>query len=131
MSIQRIGCPPEKLLILYTVVANPARGLLNREIYTECVCEKSGENYTFPVLVRARECRLARQVRPSRPASACCSFLTLKTECGAFLWGSSLYHLYVEQTAPAAAESRACVRENCAMHFYGFFGTAAAFCTTD
>ena len=30
------------------------------------------------------------------------------------------YYLYVEQTAPAAAESRACVRENCAIHFYGF-----------
>ena len=28
--------------------------------------------------------------------------------------------LYVEQTAFAAAESRACVRENCAIHFYGF-----------
>ena len=44
--------------------------------------------------------------------------------------------LYVEQTAPAAAESRACVRENCAIHFYGFLGfnrslTAAAFRTTD
>ena len=40
------------------------------------------------------------------------------------------YYLYVEQTSPAAAESRACVRENCAIHFYGFLGTAAAFCTT-
>ena len=38
LSIQRIGCPPEKLL--YTVV-NPARGLLNREIYTGvCMREK-------------------------------------------------------------------------------------------
>ena len=37
----------------------------------------------------------------------------------------------VLQTAPTAAESRACVRENCAIHFYGFLGTAAAFCTTD
>ena len=30
------------------------------------------------------------------------------------------YYLYAEQTAPAAAESRTCVRENCAIHFYGF-----------
>ena len=46
------------------------------------------------------------------------------------------YNLYVEQTAPAAVESRACVRENCAIHFYGFLGfnrplPAAAFRTPD
>ena len=37
-----------------------------------------------------------------------------------------------KQIAPAAVESRACLRENCAIHFYGFLGfnrplTAAAF----
>ena len=32
------------------------------------------------------------------------------------------YYLYVEQTAPAAVESRACVRENCATHFYVLLG---------
>ena len=47
------------------MVANPARGQLNRE------------NEYFPVRVRAREFGLAGQVRPSRPASAN-SFLTLR-----------------------------------------------------
>ena len=46
-------------------VANPARGQLNREY-----------EY-FPVPVRAREFGLARQVRSSRPASAC-SFSILR-----------------------------------------------------
>ena len=32
--IQRIGCQPEKLLVLYTM-ANPARGLLHRETRTK------------------------------------------------------------------------------------------------
>ena len=34
------------------------------------------------------------------------------------------HNLYVEQTAPttAAVKSRACVRESCAIHFYGFLG---------
>ena len=46
------------------------------------------------------------------------------------------YNLYGEQTAPAAVESRACVRENGAVHFYGFLGfyrplPAAAFRTPD
>ena len=49
------------------------------------------ENYTFPVLVPARECRLARQVRRSRPASASRSFPTLKAECGAYLRDSPSY----------------------------------------
>ena len=46
------------------------------------------------------------------------------------------YNLYVEQTAPAAVEC-ACVRENCAIHFYGFLGfnrplpAAAFFRTSD
>ena len=88
--------------------------------------EKRGENDTFPALVRARECRLARQVCRSRPASACCSFPTLKGECGAYLRDSPSYctilYLHGEQTAPALVESRACVRENCAFHFYGFLG---------
>ena len=35
----------------------------------------------------------------------------------------TVQNLYVKQTVPAAAvESRACVRENCAIHFYGFLG---------
>ena len=46
-------------------VANPARGQANRK------------NGYFPVPVRAREFDLARQVQPSRPASAC-SFSTLR-----------------------------------------------------
>ena len=46
-------------------VANPARAQLNRE------------NKYFSVLVRAWEFGLARQVRPSRPASAC-SFYILR-----------------------------------------------------
>ena len=46
-------------------VANPARGQLSR-----------GNDY-FPLLVRASDIGLARQVRPSRPASAC-SFSTLR-----------------------------------------------------
>ena len=47
------------------------------------------------------------------------------------------YNLCVEQAAPAAAvESRVCVRENGAVHFYGFLGfyrplPAAAFRTPD
>ena len=52
---------------------------------------KMRENYTFPVLVPARECRLARQVRRSRPASASRSFPTLKAECGAYLRDSPSY----------------------------------------
>ena len=32
------------------------------------------------------------------------------------------YYLYVDQTAPAAVESRACVRENCATRFYVLLG---------
>ena len=40
-------------------VANPARGLLNRE------------NEYLPVPIRAREFGLARRVQPSRSASAC------------------------------------------------------------
>ena len=47
------------------MVVNPARDQLNRE------------NEYFPVRVRAREFGLARQVRLSRPASAC-SFSTLR-----------------------------------------------------
>ena len=46
------------------------------------------EKDTLPVLVRAREFRLARQVQRSRSASACCLFSTLKAECGAYLRGS-------------------------------------------
>ena len=47
---------------------------------------RRGENYTFfPVLVPARECRLARQVRRSRPASASWLFPTLKADSGAYL----------------------------------------------
>ena len=101
---------------------------------------KRRENGSFSVLVRARECCLARQIRRSRPASAFRSFPTLKAECGAYLRDPpsySTYNLYVEQTAPpAAVESRACVRENCAIHFYGFLGfnrplPAAAFRTPD
>ena len=46
------------------MVANPARRRLNRE------------NAFFSVPVRASEFGLARQIRPSRPASAC-SFYTL------------------------------------------------------
>ena len=46
-------------------VTSPARGQLNRE------------NEYFPVPVRARDFGLTRQVRPSRPASAC-SFSTLR-----------------------------------------------------
>ena len=46
------------------MVANPARRRLNRE------------SVFFSVLVRASEFGLARQVRSSRPASAC-SFYTL------------------------------------------------------
>ena len=49
------------------------------------------ENDTFPVLVCAREYRLARQVQRSRPASACCSFPTLKADYGAYLRGSPPY----------------------------------------
>ena len=104
--------------------------------------EKRGENGTFPVLVRARERLLARQVRfggpvPRQPAAhsphSRLNVVCLLTELPPHL----LYYLYVEQTAPAAAvESRACIRENCAVHFYGFLGfnrslTAAAFRTTD
>ena len=48
------------------VVANPARGKLNR-----------GFLFYFPVPVCAWKFGLARQVRPSRPASAC-SFSTLR-----------------------------------------------------
>ena len=98
---------------------------------------KRRENDTFPVLVPARECRLARQVWRSRPASASRSFPTLKAECGAYLLtGIPLiqYNLCAEQTAPAGVESRACVRENGAVHFYGFLGfslPAAAFRTPD
>ena len=58
------------------VVASPARGHLKK---------KKGEKMTLPVLVRARECRLAPQVRRPRPASACYSFLTFKAACGAYL----------------------------------------------
>ena len=65
---------------------------------------------SFPVLVPARECRLARQVRQSRPASASRSFPIPLIQ----------YNLYVEQTAPAAAESRACVRGNYAIHSMAF-----------
>ena len=60
------------------------QGNIYRSVYA-----RKGE--TFPVLVRARDCRLARQVRRPRPASACCSFPTFKAECGAYLRGSSLY----------------------------------------
>ena len=52
---------------------------------------RRGENDTFPVLVPARECRLARQVRRSRPASASWLFPTLKAECGAYLRESTSY----------------------------------------
>ena len=46
---------------------------------------------SFPVLVPARECRLAQQVRRSRPASAFRSFPTLKAECGAYVGESPSY----------------------------------------
>ena len=53
---------------------------------------KGRENDNFPVLVRSRECRLARQVRRSRPVSASWSFRTLKAdECGAYLRDSPSY----------------------------------------
>ena len=49
------------------------------------------ENDIFPVLVRAREYGLGRQVRRSRPTSAFCSFLTLKAERGSYLRDSPPY----------------------------------------
>ena len=52
---------------------------------------KRRESDTFPVLVPARECRLARQVRRSRPASVSRSFPTLKAECCAYLRDSPSY----------------------------------------
>ena len=101
-----------------SVVASPARAHLEEE-------ERGGSD-NFLVLVRARKCRLARQVRRSRPASACFSFPTLKAECGAYLRVPS--HTVLLQTAPAATESRVCVRENCAIHFYGFLGFNRPLC---
>ena len=47
-------------------VANPARGQLNRE------------NKYSPIPVRAIEFGLARQVQPSRPASACSFTIILR-----------------------------------------------------
>ena len=61
-------------------VANPAQGQLNRE------------NEYFPVRHRAGEFGVARQVRQSRPASACSSPYILRlnqAESGAYLRDSS------------------------------------------
>ena len=77
-------------------VANAARGRPNRE------------NDYFPVPVRAREFVLARQVRPSRPASAC-SFSTLRQNMmlirripPAFPGG---VHLFIQPTAIGSVSS--------------------------
>ena len=96
------------------VIASPARGHLKK---------RKGH---FPVLVRARECRLARQVQRSRPASACCSFPTLKAEGGAYLLrGSPPYSTIFVRRANCPCCSRiTCLRiqDSCAIHFNGFLG---------
>ena len=76
---------------------------------------KRRENDTFPVLVRARECRLARQVRRSRPAS----------------YGIPPHTSQLVRRANCPCCSRVtCLRtgelENCAIHFNGFLGFKAA-----
>ena len=60
-------------------VANPACGQLIRE--NEC----------FSVPVRAEEFGLARQVRPSRPASSSLLILHTQAESGAYSWDCSRF----------------------------------------
>ena len=97
---------------------------------------KRRENDTFPVLVRARECRLARQVPRFRPASASWSF--------PLPYGIPPHTVQLVRRAnrPCCCSSRVkCLRtgelENCAIHFNDFLGfnrpplPAAAFRTAD
>ena len=114
-------------------VAHPARGQLNME------------NELFSLSAFAPENLVSRDgfgsSVPRQPAH-----LHTLAESGAHFPLSRLdvvlayeippiqYYLYVRQTAPVAAESRA-IQENCAIYFYDFLGfngplTAAAACRT-
>ena len=150
--------------LLYTV-ANPARGLLNREMYTPVSINSA---YAIPVAYPFLNVRMLygqhfQQSVIWYGSTGChcqsCSRTSEKEKRTIFLSSfapenvisrdrfrgpvprqpaahsphsrlnvvltylvppRTVLLLYVEQTAPAAAKSRACERENCAIHFYGF-----------
>ena len=99
------------------VIASPARGHLKKREGHFSVLAVSRDRFSGPV-----PCQPAAHSPHSR-------LNVVLTYYG--VPPHTVLLLYVEQTAPAAAE-----RENCAIHFHGFLGfnaslTAAAFRTTD
>ena len=125
LSIQRIRCPPGKTTLhgRQSRSWSAEQGNIYRSAYATKVEKMTLLLSSFaPENVVSRD-RSGGPVPRQPVAHSPHSRLNV-----VFTYGVPPYTvLLVRRTTPAAAESRACVQENCAINFYGFLGTAVHF----